>query len=481
MRIGFLFSLLLFIFPNPVYPQVDSVTSVEIPVRYNEYPFYVLPAGENGMVLYRAKYQENVDDYGQFEFHLYDQNLELIWTSFLELEYTFNVIEHVYSKGYVYILFSGGKSIKKQLIIYRIHLPTQTIETFEIETFFPEVLSYFDIFKNTIVLGGREKSKPSIVFYHLENIRPVILQGFYERNILIHDIQIDETNELFTVLTGYSGKNNQGFLKIRSFDEFGQPVEDTRLEPGNDLVFMHAKSIIANSNFRLVTGIYKNNKSINATGIFLTALHLDGTRKIRYYPFSDIFDRSDSTESHLLNGQQDADSQVMFDPDRYQWNTTALSEFMNENIMLLESFSMEKGSSSIMDKSEVYRFQKALMIVFNDDLKIRGFNQFDMEPLQSDRLNTNVRLKYYPDSLKLTVHDGHHILRKVIHSDLIDQPLAYFQLDPLSGMDQNVSDGDNAVLLYQNWYDDFSLLLRLEAGGDREVQYKFVVTKLFDP
>jgi hypothetical protein len=461
---------------------VDSVTSVEIPIRYNEYPFYVLPAGENGVVFYRAKYRENADDYSHFEFYLYDQNLELIWTSLLELEYMFNVIEHAYSNGYVYIIFSGGKSFKKQLMIYRIHLPTQAIETFEIETFFPEVISYFDIFKNTIVLGGREKSKPSIVFYHLENIRPVILQGFYEKNILIHDVQIDEENELFTVLTGYSGRNNQGFLKIRSYDEFGQPVEDTPIEPGKDLVFMRAKSIIANNNYRLVTGIYKNNKSINATGIFLTALHLDGTRKIQYYPFSDIFDRSDSTESNSLNGQPGTIPPVMFDPDQFQWNATELSEFMNENIMMLESFSTEKGSSSIMDKSEVYRFQKALMIVFNDDLKIRGFNEFDLRPLQSERLNTNLKIKFYEDSLKLTLHDGHQILRKVIHSDFIDQPLTYFQMNPPSGRDENVSDGNNSVLLYQNWYDDFSLLLQLEAGSEREeVQYKFVVTKLFDP
>ncbi len=481
MRIGYLFSLLLLVFLHPVYPQMDSMVSVEIPIKYNEYPFYLLPAGDEGVLLYRAKYEENVDDYSHFEFYFYDQNLELRWNSLLELEYPYDVIEHAYSKGYAYFVFTGGKNFKKKLVIHRIQLSTQASETFEIDTFFPEIISYFEIFKNTIVLGGREKSKPSIVFYDLEDMRPVILQGFYEKNILIYDIEIDEENELFTVLTGYSGKNYQAFLKIRSYDEFGQSVEDLRFDPDNDLVFMHAKSIIANHSYRLVSGIYKNSKSINATGIFLTSMHLDGTMKTRYYAFTDIFNLSDSLENIRSGEKLGTAIPEMFDPDRYQWHTTDLNEFRNENILMLESFSSEKGSTSIMDKNEIYRFQKALMIAFNDDLKISGINQFDLKPIQGERLNPNVMIKYYTDSLKLTLLDRNQIVKKVIYSDFKDQPITFFQLNPSSGAKQVTPRDENSVLLYHNWYGDFSLLLQLKTGDGREVQYKYMVTKLFDP
>lgn len=481
MRIEFLLCLLLLMFIHPVYPQLDSIQSVEIPIKYNEYPFYVLPAGENGLLLYRPKYKDNMDRYYQFEFYFYDQNLKLRWTSLLRLEYMFDVIEHTYSNGYLYIMFSGVKSFKKRLMVHRVYIPTQSSETFEINTFFPDAISYFKIFKNTIVIGGREKSKPSIVFYHLDEKRPVILQGFYEKNILIYDIQIDEENELFTVLTGFSGKNQQGSLNIRSFDEFGQPVEDIRIETEDDRLPMDSKSIIANHSYRLVAGIYKSKKTFYPAGIFMNSLHLDGSREGKYYPFKDIFDQADSINGTNLNEQNIYVSNTVFDRDRLHWHITYLNEFQEKNVILLESFTTEKGSSSFMDKSVVYYFQQALMIVFDDRLIIDGIVKFDLSPLQSERMNPNVQIRNYDDSLKLTLFDGYRIAKKVIMTDFRDKPLTYFHLENGQVRNPGNSNAEDPAINFQPWFENYYLLLQIKSVEEQEIQQKFIVRKIYYP
>jgi hypothetical protein len=422
-----------------------------------------------------------MDDYNQYEFHFYDQDLELRWTTLLELENMYEVVDQAYSRGQVYIAFSGGKNFKKRLIIHRIDLSSHMSETFEIDTFFPEVVSYLELFGNTLVLGGREKSKPSIVFYPLQNRRPVILQGFYEKNILIHDIQIDEENELFSVLTGYTGKTHPGILKIRSYDESGQPVEDIRIDPDQGKVFTHAKSIIANHEYRLVAGLYREDNAIYASGIFLVSLHLDGSREIRYYPFTDLAEGSISTVSDSQEIQPGETDQALTDMDRYQWHTTDLNEFRDENIMLLESYVMGKGSGSLMDKTDIYHFQQGVMVVFDDDLKISAYHPFNLDPLQSDNLNANIRVKYYADSLKLILLDGHQVVSKVIGRGLKDQPLTFVQLDQVTGKSHADASGEQAILLFRHWYQDYFLIIELETVADRNVQYKFLVHKWYNP
>ncbi len=479
MRVGFLIGLQLFIFLHPVYCQLDSMTSVEIPIKYNEYPFYVLPAGKSGLLLYRPKYEDHVDDYNHFEFFFYDQNLKLSWISLLDLEYMFDVIEHVHSKDYLYIMFSGAKSFKKRLIIHRINLLTQEKETFEIETFFPEIISYFEIFKNTLVIGGREKSKPSIVFYPMDDMRPVILPGFYEKDILIYDIKIDEENELFTVLTGYSGKNYQGSLMIRSFDEFGQSVEDIRLEPDKNLMFVHAKSIIANHSFRLVTGIYKSKDSFYPTGIFLSSLQLDGTRQMRYDPFEDLYEGMDSVNRKRQDEQDRDVTPSMVNPERFHWHLTELHEFWDENVAVLESFSSDKGSSSFMDKSLIYSFQQALLISFTDQLIIQGISQFDLLQIQSDQLISNLKVRFDSDRLKLSLFDGNQILGKDITPDFKEGPVRLFTLD--TGHTNNQANAEeDPVLNFLPWYEDYYLLLQMRSVKDREIQEEFIVRKMYE-
>jgi len=482
MCIRYLIWSLIFLFPSLVFPQVDKRASIELPIKNNEYPFYVLPAEEEGVVIYRQKNEDNADDYNHYEFYFYDQNLELIGNVLIKVEFMFEVVQHAYAKKYVYIVFSGVKNLKRRLFIYRFNIIDQTNETIEIDTFFPDVSTYFALFNNTIIIGGREKSKPSIVFYNPDDKRPVILQGFYEKNLDIHDVNIDEENELFTVLIGYSGKNRQKSLHVKSFDELGLPVEDIRIEPDNGVDFIHAKSIIINRKLRLISGIYRERRSLYATGIFMVTLHLDGSRESQFYPFVKLYQHNDRISQLVMSDNKTGiSSGPSINPGKFQWQITDLSEYRNNNLVLLESFIAEKASSSFMDKNEDFYYQQALLILFDDSLAMKGIHQFKISPIVSDRLKQNVRIRYYNDSLKLYLFDQHQLAEKMIFPPMESKPVTYISIG-IPDDDRRDDQGyHQPVSQIRHWYKDFFLLSGFRSVRDPENELIFFLQKLNYP
>jgi hypothetical protein len=481
MSFKFLVVYLFIICPFSAGAQMDTLKTIEFMVRSGEYPYYILPVGDKGLVIYRQQYEEVQDEYNNFEFLVYDRDLNKNWESLVRMDYMLNIIHHAYAGDYVYIIFSGTKSFKKRLFIYRLNLVSHTQENIEIETFFPDIISYFDIFGNTMVIGGREKTKPSIVFYNLDDMRPVILQGFYEKNIAIHDIHIDERNELFTVTAGYLDKNRRMSLRIKSYDRQGDPVENIRIEPENGIDFIHAKSLIANSSYRWVAGYYREKKSATVSGLFTISLKLDGTRESRYFPFDDMYTRLDSIEKLSPKTEADLIPGSGFSPDKLEWHVTGLDEFGDDNLIFLESYFTEKGSASFMDKSLIYHYQRALMVALDDKMELNGLNQMGLSPVLSDRLKRNVQVKYYPDSLRLSLFERNFVARKIISSAYTSGPVSYTELGDghIRGMVE--SGTREAALDFRSWFGDFYLLAAFLPVKDREIDKKLVLHKIYYP
>jgi hypothetical protein len=476
-----LFIFLLVIYPRSVYPQMDTLKSLEITIRSNEYPYYVLPAGDNGLVVYRQQQQDVQGEYNNFEFFIYDHHLAPVRESLVRMDYMMNIIHHTYADDHIYVVFSGMKNFRKRLFIYRLNVVTHAQENIEITTFFPEVISYFALFGNTMVIGGRQKSKPSIVFYNLRDMRPVILQGFFEKNIAIHDIRIDETNELLTVTAGYMSNSRLMSLHIKSYDRSGEPVENIRIEPEKAVDLVHAKSMIANGSYRLIAGFYKEKKSADASGIFTTSLQLDGTRENRYYGFKDIFTRLDSVQQQGMNSQPAYLHTPMLSPDKLEWQVTMLNEFRNDNIAILESYYTEKGSSSFMDKSLIYHYQQALLVAVDDNLGLKGLSQFRLSPVVSDRLGKNLDVKFYADSVRLTLFERHLLAKKMISSAYTGGPVHYTEMGD-GHIRMLMENHDNETILdFRSWYGDFFLLAGLLPVKDKDVDRKLVLNKIYFP
>jgi hypothetical protein len=468
-------------YPLSVYPQMDTVKSVEMTIRSNEYPYYILPAGDKGLVVYRQQFQEVQGEYNNFEFSVFDPHLTRVWESLVRMDYMMNVIHHAYSDNHVYVVFSGIKNFRKRLFIYRLNVVTHTQENIEITTFFPEIISYFALFGNTMVIGGSQKSKPSIVFYDLGDMRPVILQGFFEKNIAIHDIRIDEKNELFTVTAGYMSGNRRMSLYIKSYDRSGEPVENIRIEPENAIDFVHAKSIIANGSYRLIAGFYKEKKSTSASGIFAISLQLDGSRNDHFYSFEDIFTRLDSILNPDIKGQQPYFSTPLPDHGKTEWQVTVLNEFRNDNIAIFESFYTEKGSPPFMDISLIYHYQQALLVAVDDSLGLKGLSQFSLSPIVSDRLSPNLDVKFYSDSLRLTLFEKYRVAGKIITPAYTGRPVSYSEFGDGSIRMLMENEVNEAVMDFRPWYGDFFLLAGILPVKDREIDKKIVLHKIYYP
>ncbi len=461
--------------------QLEKIDSLDILVEKNEYPFYVISTEEYGLVLYRERFKEIPDDYNDYEFLFYDKDLQLVWTYIVKTEIMFSVIQHEYANGHVFVVFAGIKNFKKKLLIYRFDIEAQTYEIIPIDTFFPINMSYFSLFNNTMIIGGRERSKPSIVFYNLDDMRPVILQGFYEKKITVYDISIDEENGLFTVLIGYKGKNGQGSLNIRSYDEFGQSVEDIRLEPerGKDLI--QAKGIILNNTIRLVAGVYKDNKSLYPSGLFLTSIFLDGRKEIVYYPFNELLHLMDSINRNSFESQAEFIQTSIANDEKYLWHLTDVSEYGDENIAVVESYTTDKASTTFMDKNIIYQLKDALIVGFNDRLKLEWINHINMEPVISENLRKYITLKFYADSIRLSFFNRNQLVGKMIYPSKKDKPVFYVQFEdfePGKTSEMEVHYGFSAFL---PWYQDYHLFIGMKSNERNREEKIFLVRKYYFP
>jgi hypothetical protein len=458
------------------------MASLELPVTHSEYPFFILPAGEEGLVIYRQKFEDLSEDFHHYEIYFYNQHLRNVGSALVKVGSMFEVIQHTYSNKNIFIVFSGVKNIKKKLMIYRFNVLDKTHEVIEIDTFFPDVTSYFALFNNTMVIGGREKTKPSIVFYDLGDRKPVILQGFYEKNLDIYDVDIDEKNELFTVLLGYMGKNRRKSLHVKSFDELGIPVEDIRIEPDNDVDLIHAKSIIVNRSIRLIAGIYRERKSSYSTGIFMITLHLDGNRRSAYYPFDMVFQQMDSINRIVLNDNQASYiSGMPVDQTKSKWQITDLDEYRSDNLVLLESFTTDRASVTYMNKFENYYYQQAILLLFNDQLSINGIHQLDMTSIMSDDLKKNVRIRYYEDSLKLYLTNQNVLVEKAILPLWESKPMRSIPVDIRDESDSKQEDDQIPVIQLNHWYRDVFLLSVMKPTRDNDIQAILHIQKLLYP
>ncbi|MBR9998950.1 MAG: hypothetical protein KFF73_08265, partial [Cyclobacteriaceae bacterium] len=194
-----------------------------------------------------------------------------------------------------------------------------------------------------------------------------------------------------------------------------------------------------------------------------------------------LLQRLDSMQRISVNSQAAYISNTMISPDKFHWHVTELNEFRNDNIVLLESYITEKGSSSFMDKSLIYYFQLALMVAIDDNLEIRGLSQVGLSPIVSDRLKQNLFMKHYSDSLKLSLFDRHVVAEKIVSSGYYGKPVSYSELG--DGRIRKLMEAGNngTVLDFRPWYGDYYLLTGLVPVKGREIDKKVILQKIYFP
>jgi len=457
--------------------QVNPVGQMEIPIEENFSSFKIVPASEYGFVLYREKFDEELMGNKTWEIFFHNKNLKALWNVSIETDYLFNAIDHVYSKGQLYILYDGIKNFKRQLFVYQVDLENRNTSKISFETFMPDLVNYFSCFNNSLIIGGMEQSKPAIVFYDLLKNRSVVLSGLFHKRSGILDIDIARENQIFTVLTSYKGVDGMSGVKLNSFDEFGTSVEDLRIVTGKNSDILNADALIINQDTRIVANIYKHIRESTDTGLFLKGFPLQGTEKEVYYSFEYLYNKLDSI--HLIEFDAGPEEfSYLSDAGKFNWEIADMHEFGHDNIILLESWISQKVSISPLQSKVLHEYKKGLIICVDDNLKIKWVNDMDLQNVVSDKPKKFIHIVPQDDYLRLYFFDRNLLYEQKIRNSETIQPSTPLELLHNRVRKNLVVNYDNHAASFDHWFEDYFLFSGLKSFGDSSNQEIFFVEKV---
>jgi len=458
-----------------VHGQAVTIDSMEIPLRYMGNPYTVIPASEQGFVLLSERFNQEDLNKKFWDVLLYNPDLERFSVLLIETEHMFGLFGHAYHDSKVYLLFAGIKDLKKQLYIHEIDLVKQTSQKIPIDTYLPDQISYFSNFFNSLIIGGRDQGKNSFIFFDLENKNLTILQGIFTRRSEILDIRQDASNQLFTMIITYVNNRNQIALNLRSYDPFGQPIEDIRIDPEDNVEFLNVRTIIVNNNLRFIGGTYRNIKMQHTGGVFLGSIQLDGNQTLTYYPLEEIFQLLDS-----MNGPdiKYTSSDLAHFLKEDVWNASQLYEIGKGNAIILEGFNNQRYYASTGNLKKIFVYDLGLIIGFNDHLEINWVNDFNMKNTITNEFDYHINLVDNGDRQKLYYFYLNRLNEKIINGPETIKPeypvtLIYPEYkgdDPISY--------NNDLSKFQAWYDDYYLFSGVKSFEGPEGNPIFFVHKI---
>lgn len=457
------------------FGQVETIKRIEIPLKNAEHPFTVIPVAKHGFILVRERLSEVYPEKKIWEILLYDTDMNLSRTYLIESEFMFGLIGHTCTDNLVYLLFAGIKDMKKKFFIHQIDLLNETNIKIPIETYVPDHITYFSCFRNSLIFGGRDQGRNSFVMFNPKENKATILQGIFERRSEVFDINLDNTNQLFTVLVTYLNSNRQVSLNLRSFDPYGQPVENIRLEPPDTIDFINARTFIVNNDLRIIGGILQERKSENQNGLFLCSVQLDGKQQVKYYSIEEVLQTLDSMNGPDLNYSPNELDHLMIEDN---WTISNFYDIGKENVIIIESYNNQRYYTGSGDPKRMFVYDLGLIIGFDDRLGISWLNDFRMDNTVTNELSNFIKLSKTDSGLKLYYFYLNLLKEKKINgyrTIKTEYPVHFIRVEYKKDIPVKYN---NDLSRFQQWYDDFHLFSGIKSYDVKDEESIFFVQKL---
>lgn len=198
-----------------------------------------------------------------------DTTLTLNWELSVNLEAKSSFIDHYFDGSYLYLLFETKKAYNYELIkiastiaaIQRMDIPT--VPNFQINKF---IANY-----NTVVIAGKVKKEPFLIFYDTENASSKYISTNLEGVNQIESLLTDINENVNVVFLNSIKRKNQ--LIFRTYTPKGLVLDTKVILAGDDQVFL-SSSIIDLEGSKLLIGDYGrsqvyNDAKQNSQGIYI--------------------------------------------------------------------------------------------------------------------------------------------------------------------------------------------------------------------
>ena len=445
---------------------------IEFERQSDESDFYVVEGGLDGILV--AEETGKVAKGGGYEWklHMVDTALQVTWTQTLAIASDGSILGYEYFEGRFYLLFSKSRYRNENLLVYQLNSETKEYITYEITTVFPISISHFESVGETLLIAGYANFRPVVITYNINDRIPRVVPGFYDNKNDILDLVVDEQSKLFTVILTEKMRNKKFTVRVKTFTDRGDIIQDNLVNPGDRRSLLDAASTTFAGGLQYLAGTHSK-KSLQYSQGFYLSKFINGQQQFnKYYPFADLNNffghLRPKREQRIKNRIERKKERGKIKKFNYRLLIHEILERDGEYIMIGEAYypryNYSAGSNSYtqfgFNNSGLgsspyflgYKYTHAVVLAFDPNCNILWDQTFKIEDIQSYSLEENVVVSASGDRVILMYLEENEIRSKVVEKNEIVEGRTFnpvklsFETDELKSRDPNVEG-------LKRWYD----------------------------
>jgi hypothetical protein len=268
-----------------LYGQVEQTDIYELEKKNYDDFFTVLPAGEDGIIIFR-----DTDNYKKgdlWQVISLDTALNERWNNELTIDIKYKFKGYDLKNSTLYLLFRNGEYEKSDYHLMTINIMDGDVTRYDIKNEIGLELSHLTMLSDRLVLAGYVNYSPTLVDYKLGMEQFVVVPGFFKDRSNIVDLR-GNNNGTFNVVTiekDYDGT----FLRLRTYSDDGDMLFEREVKTAENYKLLSAKSSGFIDGNIMISGTFGLKSSKYSVGVYLAIVKPQGQENlVKYYRFSDF-------------------------------------------------------------------------------------------------------------------------------------------------------------------------------------------------
>ncbi len=443
---------------------------IEFEKNASQSSFYVVPGSQDGLLVA----EETTDDVKGggylWKVHLVDTALQLVWSQNLVIPAGGDLLGYEYFDGRFYLLFSTNRYRNQDLVVYQFTVSSKEYVAYEITTVFPVQILHFESVGETLLIAGYANFRPVVITYNIIDRIPRVVPGFYDNKNDILDLVVDEQSKLFTVILSEKMRNKKYTIRVRTFTDRGDIIQDNLVNPGDRMSLLDAASTTFAGGLQYLAGTHSRKSNQYSQGFYLSKF-INGQQQFnKYFPFADLNNffghLKPRREERIKNRIEKKKEKGKVKRFNYRLLVHEILERDGEYIMIAEAYYPRYNYSSNGSSYGTfgtpsgfgrnpyflgYNYTHAVVLGFDQNCNILWDQTFKIEDIQTYSLDENVIVSGSGDQVILMYLEENEIRSKVVSGNEVVEGRTFNPVK-LSFETDKVKSKDPSVEGLSRWY-----------------------------
>jgi hypothetical protein len=461
---------------RPVSENIVQTNRTELPVSYEDPPYKVVSAEENGIFIFRDtdNFEKGTQEY---EVIRYDSTLLQTWVTRFRLNQQFTLKGYEYHQQRFYMMFNSRNSANNSILIVELNPKTGDTTMHQVQNIIPIQYSQFIVIGRTAVFGGYTDLLPTVYTYNLDNKKFRVIPGFYNKRSQLLEIKGNQDGMSFNVLTAERNFRKRNMIVMKTISTSGETLKKLEIQPEGNKNLIFARSMMRGKGEDFfIAGTYSDSRSEYSRGIFVAKLN-DERRddvEVKYYNYADFenfFDYlRDKRESRVRS--RIARRKSIGKRNKFNYRLLVHDVIPNgENYMIIgEAFYPKYSNTAPSNLSSSftgmgaftsgssyfvgYKFTHAVAFEFTPEGSLVWDNSFELEDVLSYDLDQKVHVKINGPKTVMSYSYENELRTKILVNGEIEEGEAFTTV-ALKYADDEFSDRLSQDSFLQPWYDDW--------------------------